>query len=72
MQSRNVHDFLTEIVLHKQKQLDDICVRGIKILFSGWSESLPYIKKSREFIFRIIWTPISILKIQGAHKEIIS
>ena len=24
MQSRNVHDFLTEIVLYKQKQLDDI------------------------------------------------
>ena len=24
MQSRNVYDFLTEIVLYKQKQLDDI------------------------------------------------
>lgn len=27
MQSRNVHDFLTEIVLYKQKQPDDISVR---------------------------------------------
>ena len=35
MQSRNVHDFLTEIVLFKQKQLDDISVRRIKILFTG-------------------------------------
>ena len=26
MQSRNVHDFLTEIVLYKLKQLDDLCV----------------------------------------------
>ena len=35
MQSRNVHGFSTEIVLYKQKQLDDISVRRIKILFSG-------------------------------------
>ena len=54
MQSRNVHDFLTEIVLYKLKQLDDICVLRIKILFSGQSESLSYLKKSREFIFGII------------------
>ena len=49
MQSRNVHDFLAEIVLYKQKQLDDISERQIKIWFTGWSESLPYIKKSRKF-----------------------
>ena len=35
MQSRNVHDFLTETVLFKQKQLDDISLRRIKMLFSG-------------------------------------
>ena len=40
MQSRNVYDFLTEIVLHKENQLDDISVRRIKLLFSGWSENL--------------------------------
>ena len=54
MQSRNVHDFLTEIVLYELTQLDDICVHRIKILFSGQSESLSYLKKSREFIFGII------------------
>ena len=35
MQSRNVDDFFPEIVFYKQKQLDDISVRRIKILFTG-------------------------------------
>ena len=72
MQSRNVHDFFTETVKFKQKQLDDISLRRIKMLFSGWSESLPSIRKSREFIFRIISTPVSRLQIQGVYKEIVS
>ena len=33
MQSRDVHELLTEIVLYKQKQLDDISVRRVKVLF---------------------------------------
>ena len=60
MQSRNVHDLLTEIVLYKQKQLDDISERRSKMLFSGWSDSFPFI------------SPIPILQIQEVHKEIIS
>ena len=31
MQSRNVHDFLTESVVHKEKQLDAISARQIEI-----------------------------------------
>ena len=42
------------------------------VLFPGCSESLTYIKKSREIIFKTIWTPISILQIQIVYKEIIS
>jgi len=70
MQSRNVHDFLTETVFYKQKQLDDISVRRIKLLFLGSSESLPYIRKSREFIFKSISTPVSRLQTQGVYLKI--
>lgn len=72
MQPRKVHDFLSEIMLYKLKQLDDISLRRIKILLSGWSESLPYIEKSRVFIFRIIWIAISISQIQGVYKAILN
>ena len=34
-QLKIVHDFLTEIVLYKQKQFDVNSVRRIKILFTG-------------------------------------
>lgn len=73
MQPRKLHDFLSEIMSYKLKQLDDISLRRIKILFSGWSESLPYIEKSIEvFIFRIIWIALSISQIQGVYEEILS
>ena len=49
MQSRNVHDFLTEIVLYKQKQPDDISVRRIKILFSPQSENFPLLRSRGNF-----------------------
>ena len=32
--------FFTEMVLYKQKQLDDTSLRRIKISFSGWSRAL--------------------------------
>ena len=50
LQSRNVHGVLTETVLVEQKQLDDISLRRIKILFSGWSESLPSIRKTNFYL----------------------
>ena len=40
-------EFLPEIVSYKPKQRDDVSVGRIQRFFSGWSESLPYIKKSR-------------------------
>ena len=72
MQPRNVQSFLPEIVSYKQKQRDDVSVGRIQRFFSGWSESLPYIKKSTEFISGIIWTPISLLQTQEVYEKIVS